>query len=70
MACFHLNLPALTSPLELYRVPRCGPLSDRNVWSIPRNGFIWGLASADLMMIVPKECPTKLIRAGSLAFCM
>lgn len=65
-----VNLPALTNPLELYKVPRCGPLSDRNVCSFPKNGFICGRAKADRMMMVPSECPTKLILAGSLEFWM
>ena len=54
----------LTRPLLLYRVPRCGPTSDRKVCRRPSRGFILGLASAARMMTLPSEWPTKLMRAG------
>uniref|UniRef100_A0A182TVW9 Uncharacterized protein n=1 Tax=Anopheles melas TaxID=34690 RepID=A0A182TVW9_9DIPT len=56
--------PILTSPLELYSVPRCGPDSDRNVCSRDSSGRICGRASADRTMIVPSEWATNEMRLG------
>ena len=55
-----VNLPILTSPLLLYKVPKCGPDKDRNVYNFGRYGMSSGEVSAERMMILPRECPTKL----------
>lgn len=57
-------LPILTNPLLLYKVPKCGPESDKKVCSLGRRNFICGLVKADLIIILPRECPTKLTRVG------
>lgn len=54
----------LTRPLVLYRVPRCGPDSDRNVYKRGRSGRICGRDSAERTIIVPKEWATNDIRVG------
>lgn len=54
----------MTSPLELYKVPKCGPDKDKNVCNRGSRGLICGLASAERTIIVPSEWPTKLILDG------
>lgn len=61
---YFLTLPALTNPLVLYSVPKCGPLRLRNVCKRGRSGRNWGRVRALLMMMVPKECPIKLTFVG------
>lgn len=56
--------PALTNPLVLYSVPKCGPLRLRKVCKRGRSGRNWGRVRALLMMMVPKECPMKLTFVG------
>jgi hypothetical protein len=56
----------LTSPLLLYKVPRCGPESDKKVCSLGSRNFIWGLVKADLIITLPREWPTKLILVGRM----
>lgn len=54
----------LTSPLVLYRVPRCGPDKDRNVYNRGKSGLICGRDSAERTIMVPKEWATNDIRVG------
>lgn len=56
--------PALTNPLVLYSVPKCGPLRLRKVCKRGRSGRNCGRVRALRMMMVPKECPMKLTFAG------
>lgn len=53
-------LPMFTRPLELYAVPRCGPDSERNVYSFGSHGAISARANAALMIMLPSEWPMKL----------
>lgn len=45
----------LTNPLLLYKVPKCGPESDKKVCSLGSKNFICGLVRADLIIIFPNE---------------
>lgn len=54
----------LTRPLELYKVPKCGPDKERNVYSLGSNGRICGRDNADRTIIVPNEWATNDIRIG------
>ena len=56
-------LPILTRPLELYRVPKCGPDKLKNVCNFGSKCFNWGLDKADLTIMVPRECATNDILA-------
>ena len=65
---FKVYLPILTSPDELYSVPKCGPDSDRKVYKRGNNGLICGLDRADLTIIVPSECATNDILLGFIPY--
>ena len=52
--------PMLTRPDVLNSVPRCGPDSDRNVWSRGSSSAIWGRDIADRIIRLPSEWPMKL----------
>jgi hypothetical protein len=47
----------LMRPLELYKVPKWGPERDKYVYSLFNNGekSLW--ATADRMIMLPRECP-------------
>ena len=57
--------PMLTSPLLLNKVPRWGPDSERNVWSLGRSSAIWGRDIAERIIRLPSECPIKLTTSSA-----
>ena len=63
-----LFLPVLTRELVGYNIPKWGPDRDRNVWTLSRKGRSSGWLRADLMIMFPREWPTKLRRQNKTFF--